>query len=196
MSSTCGPSRCTSARTGATTTAGARSPPSRSRHMIRRRRPMVSSAGDTRSNGRVSHAGKSSTASAPSIGTRSPARRSASATVGTARQRSTARPISRWIRGEERARRLGDRDDLAAPGRDRGDARVLGQQPRQLGERSRRHGRTMARANGGSLIFQASRDCPRSVLQARDRRSGNEVRTPERPGIQWEASRGWRRPRS
>ena len=48
-SSTCGPSRCTSARTGATTTAGAPSPPSRSRHMIRSRRPIVSSAGDTRS---------------------------------------------------------------------------------------------------------------------------------------------------
>ena len=60
-SSTCGPRRCTSARTGATTTAGGRSPPARSRHITRRRRPIVSSDGDTRSNGSVSHAGNSST---------------------------------------------------------------------------------------------------------------------------------------
>ena len=41
------------------------SPPARSRQITRRRRPIVSSAGDTRSNGSVSHAGNSSTASAP-----------------------------------------------------------------------------------------------------------------------------------
>ena len=125
------------------TTAGAPSPPSRSRHMIRRRRPIVSSAGETRSNGSVSHAGNSSTASAPSIGTRSPAMRSASAAVGTASRIGRA-PVRRVdARGEQRPRRLGDRDDLAATRRDRDDARVLGQEPGQLGQRSRRHALTM-----------------------------------------------------
>ena len=52
--------------------------------MTRRRRPIVSVAGDTRSNGSVSHAGKSSTASSPRYCRRSPATRSASARVGTA----------------------------------------------------------------------------------------------------------------
>ena len=47
------------ARTGATTTL-AGSPWVR-RHMVRRRRPMVSTLGLTRSNGSVSHAGKVST---------------------------------------------------------------------------------------------------------------------------------------
>ena len=83
-SSTCGPSRCTSARTGATTTAGRWSPPARRRQMTRRRRPIVSIAGDTRSNGSVSHAGNSSTASAPRNSRRSAASRSASTPVGTA----------------------------------------------------------------------------------------------------------------
>ena len=64
---------------GATTTAGRCSPPARSRHITRRRRPIVSIAGDTRSNGSVSHAGNSSTASAPRNCRRSPASRSASA---------------------------------------------------------------------------------------------------------------------
>src|SRR6185437_5925627 len=52
--------------------------------MTRRRRPIVSIAGDTRSNGSVSHAGKYSTASAPRNWRRSAARRSASLPVGTA----------------------------------------------------------------------------------------------------------------
>ena len=52
--------------------------------MTRRRRPIVSVAGETRSNGSVSHAGKSSTASSPRYWRRSPAMRSASTPVGTA----------------------------------------------------------------------------------------------------------------
>ena len=55
-----------------------------SRHMTRSRRPIVSVAGETRSNGSVSHAGNSSTASSPRYCRRSPATRSASARVGTA----------------------------------------------------------------------------------------------------------------
>src|SRR3546814_2899718 len=57
-----GPSRCTSARTGAMSTRGARSG-SCSRHIVRSRRPMVSTDGDTRSNGSVSQAGNVSTRS-------------------------------------------------------------------------------------------------------------------------------------
>ena len=60
------------------------SPPARSRQMTRRRRPIVSVAGDTRSNGSVSHAGNSSTASSPRYSRRSAAMRSASTPVGTA----------------------------------------------------------------------------------------------------------------
>ena len=55
MSSTWGPSRCKSARTGATRTVGGW--PVRRRQSTRRRRPIVSSEGETRSNGSVSHAG-------------------------------------------------------------------------------------------------------------------------------------------
>ena len=45
--------------------AAAPAPGSRRRHIVRRRRPMVSTDGDTRSKGSVSQAGKASTASAP-----------------------------------------------------------------------------------------------------------------------------------
>ncbi len=75
--------------------------------MIRSRRPIVSSAGETRSNGSVSHAGNSSTWSAPSIGTRSPASRSASAAVGTASRIGRA-PVSRWIPAVKSARAASD----------------------------------------------------------------------------------------
>ena len=78
------PSRCTNARTGATTT-DRLTRPTRRRHITRRRRPIVSSEGDTRSKGNVSHAGKYSTASGPRNCPRSRTRRSASASVGTAR---------------------------------------------------------------------------------------------------------------
>ena len=113
-----------------------------------------------------------------------PAMRSASAAVGTASRIGRAgEPVDPG--GEQRAGRLGDRDDLAAPGRDRDDARVLGQQPRQLGERSRRHRRTMTRPT------------PPLIL-ARLRTAGR--RGPGRSGRRNEVScrllRGWRRPRS
>ena len=52
-----GPRRCSSARTGATMTRGPR-PGSLRRHSVRRRRPMVSTPGLTRSNGSVSQAGE------------------------------------------------------------------------------------------------------------------------------------------
>ena len=58
--------------------------PERSRHSTRRRRPIVASDGDTRSNGSVSHAGNSSTSSGPRNCPRSCTSRSASAPVGTA----------------------------------------------------------------------------------------------------------------
>ncbi len=58
--------------------------PLRSRHMVRSRRPMVSTLGLTRSKGRVSHAGQMSTSSALRKAARSWASRSASALVGTA----------------------------------------------------------------------------------------------------------------
>ena len=82
-SSTWGPRRWTRARTGATSTRGMRSG-SRRRHMARRRRPMVSTLGLTRSKGSVSQAGKTSTSSSPRKARRSWARRSASGLVGTA----------------------------------------------------------------------------------------------------------------
>ncbi len=84
MSSTWGPSRWTSARTGATTTWAASW---RSRHRARRRRPIVSTLGLTRSKGSVSHAGKVSTASGPRNASRSCTSRSASPVVGTATTR-------------------------------------------------------------------------------------------------------------
>ncbi len=52
--------------------------------MTRSRRPIVSVAGETRSNGSVSHAGNSSTASSPRNSRKSVAIRSASTPVGTA----------------------------------------------------------------------------------------------------------------
>ena len=160
MSSTCGPSRCTSARTGATTTAGARSPPSRSRHMMRRRRPIVSSAGDTRSNGSVSHAGNSSTV----VGAEhrhEVAREPLGLGRGRDREQDRARPGQPVDpRGEQRARRFGDRDDLAATGRDRGDARILGQEPRQLGQRRRSHLRTMTSSRPGRTDWVATPKLP------------------------------------
>ena len=58
--------------------------PLRSRHMARSRRPMVSTLGLTRSKGRVSQAGHTSTCSGPRKAVRSWARRSASVLVGTA----------------------------------------------------------------------------------------------------------------
>ena len=58
--------------------------PLRSRHMARSRRPMVSTLGLTRSKGRVSQAGQTSTSSGPRKAARSWASRSASALVGTA----------------------------------------------------------------------------------------------------------------
>ena len=81
-SPTLGPRRWISARIGATTTAG--KSPVRKRHNTLCRRPMVSSAGETRSKGRVSHAGNTSTAGAGKNANKSWARRSASAPVGTA----------------------------------------------------------------------------------------------------------------
>ena len=66
---------------------------SRRRHMVRSRRPMVSTLGLTRSNGSVSQAGKRSTSSAPRKARRSWARRSASVLVGTATT-SGWRPLS------------------------------------------------------------------------------------------------------
>ena len=57
-----GPSRCRTALTGATTMPGARPAPAPpSRHSSRSRRPMVWTSGLTRSKGRVSQAGKTST---------------------------------------------------------------------------------------------------------------------------------------
>ena len=120
--STCGPSRCTSARTGATTTAGRWSPPTRSRQITRRRRPIVSIAGDTRSNGSVSHAGNSSTASAPRNSRRSAASRSASLPVGTASTTGRRAVVGRERRREQRARRHRHRDRARRPaGRGRDD---------------------------------------------------------------------------
>src|SRR3954447_9882211 len=69
---------------------------SRRRHMARSRRPMVSTLGLTRSKGSVSHAGKTSTWSAPRKAHRSWATRSASVDVGTATT-SGCRPL-RWAR--------------------------------------------------------------------------------------------------
>ncbi|CAB4533851.1 unannotated protein [freshwater metagenome] len=54
------------------------------RHSVRRRSPIVSIDGLTRSNGKVSHAGKSSTASSARKFRKSAESRSASAAVGTA----------------------------------------------------------------------------------------------------------------
>ena len=82
-SSTCGPSRCTSARAGATITEREGSAVL-NRHIVRSRSPIVSIEGLTRSKGNVSHAGKSSTAFAGRKFCRSADRRSASAAVGTA----------------------------------------------------------------------------------------------------------------
>src|SRR5206468_800848 len=82
-------------RTEATRTRGMRSG-SRNLHMARRRRPMVSTLGLTRSNGRVSHAGNTSTSSVPRKARRSWATRSASVDVGTATT-SGWRPL-RWAR--------------------------------------------------------------------------------------------------
>src|SRR5688572_30634566 len=97
-SSTCGPSRCTSARTGATSTRGGL--PVRNRQSTRRRRPIVSSDGETRSNGSVSHAGKDSTSDAGRNRARSCASRSASAPVGTASRigRRVVRPASAAVK--------------------------------------------------------------------------------------------------
>ncbi len=55
-----GPSRCSSARTPVTITAGRRSASAR-RHSTSRRWPIVSTDGLTRSNGSVSHAGNKAT---------------------------------------------------------------------------------------------------------------------------------------
>ncbi len=57
---------------------------SRSRHIVRSRRPMVSTFGLTRSNGRVSHAGNTSTAASPMNTRKSSAMRCASVAVGVA----------------------------------------------------------------------------------------------------------------
>ena len=113
--STCGPRRCTSARTGATTTAGRWSPPARRRQITRSRRPIVSIAGETRSNGSVSHAGNSSTESGARNSRRSAARRSASMPVGTASttgRRAVA--VAKRPRREQRACRFGNCDQARA----------------------------------------------------------------------------------
>src|SRR5581483_8700314 len=88
LASVAGASRWARARTGATTTSGARDGSAR-RQSTRKRRPMVSTFGLTRSNGSVSHAGNSSTqgrsgSPASKNDARSAARRSASWVVGTA----------------------------------------------------------------------------------------------------------------
>ena len=85
----------------------------RSRQRTRRRRPIVSSDGDTRSNGSVSHAGNSSTSPTRRAGAeelaRSRARRSASAPVGTATHERPAGRDRRERGDEQRPGRVGDR---------------------------------------------------------------------------------------
>ncbi len=141
-SSTCGPSRCTSARTGATTTWGGVPAPleaPRSRHITRRRRPIVSNDGDTRSNGRVSHAGNSSTSSSPRNWPRSRTRCSASVPVGTARSsgRRLVTPASDATNSD--AGGVGD-GDRGLAGDHRAQRRLLGEERGEGGEGRRGEG--------------------------------------------------------
>ena len=78
-----GASFCNSARVPATTTLGD-SFSVRKRHMVRMREPIVKTAGLTRSNGKVSHDGKNSTASCPRKETKSSAIDCAMVPVGAA----------------------------------------------------------------------------------------------------------------
>ncbi len=99
LSSTCGPKRWRSALTVETMTEGTPEPltPSRSRrsrHMSSRRRPIVSTAGLTRSKGRVSQAGKTATSPGPTQAAISWASRSAVAPFATATTTGRRAPCS------------------------------------------------------------------------------------------------------
>ena len=134
--------------------------PARSRHMTRRRRPIVSIAGDTRSNGSVSHAGNSSTASAPRYWRRSPATRSASARVGTASSTGRRAVAARERRGEDGARGFGHGHRVALPAARGDDRRVVGEQRGEPGE-----GRSVrqVRALGYAADFPGCAAAPRVV---------------------------------
>ena len=105
---------------------------------MRRRRPMVSTLGDTRSKGRVSQAGNRSTASGPRKARRSAARRSASA--GGRRGDDDRAPAGQ--RGE-----AGD-DEGARPARARPGPRTSG--------RARTRSRARRASNGGRVTEHAS----------------------------------------
>ena len=143
-SSTCGPSRCTRARTGGHHDPRAPARGSRRRHRVRRRRPMVSTTGLTRSKGRVSQAGNSVDRVGPEEACAGRvARRSASAVVGVATT-------------------IGRRGLSVAPGRrrrGRGPARAR-PGPRTSG-RARTRSRAPRAAAGGGHGAPSRRACPR-----------------------------------
>ena len=94
MVSAPGASFCSSARVPATTTRG-RSPSVRRRHSTRIRSPMVCTAGLTRSNGSVSHAGKTTTSAGSRNAHRSSATCWAMVPVGTATTRGDL--VVAWV---------------------------------------------------------------------------------------------------
>ena len=102
--------------------------------MTRRRRPIVSIAGDTRSNGSVSHAGKSSTASAPRYSRRSAASRSASTPVGTASTTGRRAVAVASVAAKSARAGSGTATGRALPGRRGGDDRVGPEQRCEPGE--------------------------------------------------------------
>ena len=97
-----GASFCRSARVPATITVG-HSSSLRKRHMVRIRAPIVCTAGLTRSNGNVSHAGKRSTDDSPRNAARSSATSCAMVPVGVATMMGR-RPLARVIPASTAAR--------------------------------------------------------------------------------------------
>ena len=118
----------------------------------RRRRPIVSNDGDTRSNGSVSHAGKSSTSPAPRNCPRS---RHQALGLGAGRHREQQRPAGRDP-GERR-------DEQRPGGVGHRHRRLRGRSPRRSAGSSARSG---ARAARGGVVSAMRTGCTRTATCA------------------------------
>ena len=155
--------------------------------MVRSRRPIVSTDGDTRSNGRVSQAGKVSTASAPRYERRSLATRSASPVVGTAttigrRALSVASPaMARARAGSGTASTAEDRPSTDAKP---GSSRRSGGRSRSNMEGAQATGADRSQPRPGALLGHHPRTQRRSSSRRRvsyDRQHLRFHRRPRRP---------------